>query len=357
MKVRNAIAGFGLAMVATVGGMATAQPAAAATAPGAFGPAAVVLNCIPGGADASIAADGAVRGFATCNGGVGEGPISYFGYRSGTAVYRQSTPWKGQVLAAAWDGVGATYVVFSDNGILQIGKRLENATFSPTTVLAVDVDDHTTADLVASHGKWWTVWSRHSGSDPTGPLSLFQAHTLLGTQLGGKITNPPAQGADSQPALTWNGSVLYLIWTRTANAAGAASDIWWASSTGGAWASAPFATVGTRNSAPSAVDAAGSVRVTWVRDGRIMYASRGTTYLTHSFASTGSNPKVGYSGGQTFLAWQHNNSLLFVQSSGSGWTSAVLAGFPGVPRNVMGQGGKARVLYLEDERLTINKQR
>ena len=223
-------------------------------------------------------------------------------------------------------------------------------------MLAVDVDDDTTADLVAANGKWWAVWSRHSGSDPTGPLSLFQAHTLLGTQLGTKITHPSALGADTLPALTWNGSVLYLFWTRTANAAGAASDLWWASSTGGAWASAPFATVGTRNSAPSAIDAAGSVRVTWVRDGHIVYASRGTSYLNHSFASTGSAPKVGYSAGRIFLAWRHSDSLLFVQSSGSGWTSAVLAGFPGSPRNVMGQGGKARVLYLEDERLTIDKQ-
>jgi len=355
MKVRSAMVSIGLTVLAAIGGIAGAQPAAAA-APGPFDPSVVVMNCIPGGADASIAADGAVRGFLTCNGGVGEGPISYFGYRSGTAVYRQSTPWNGQVLAAAWDGSGATYVVFSDNGVLQIGKRLENGTFSATTTLAVDVDVDTTADLVASNGKWWTVWSRHAGSDPTGPLSLFQAHTLLGTQLGGKITNPPAQGADWQPALTWNGSVLYMFWTRTANAAGAASDLWLASTTGGGWTSAPFATVGTNNSAPSAIDAAGSLRVTWVRDGRIMFASRGTTYLTHSFASTGANPRVGYSGGKTFLAWRHNDTLLFVQSAGSGWTSSVLAGFPGSPRNVMGQGGKARVLYLEDERLTIDKQ-
>lgn len=150
--------------------------------------------------------------------------------------------------------------------------------------------------------------------------------------------------------------MVYLFWTRSANAAGPAADLWWASSTGGAWASAPFATVGTSNSAPSAIDAAGSVRVTWVRDGRISYASRGTTYLNHSFASTGSAPKVGYSAGKVFLGWRHNDILLFSQSSGSGWTSAVLAGFPGVPTNVMGQGGKARVLYLEDERLTIDKQ-
>ena len=102
MKVRNALVSVGLTVVAVVGGIVGAPTAAAAPPP--FDPAVVVMNCIPGGADASIASDGAVRGFLTCNGGIGEGPISYFAYRSGTSVYRQSTPWEGQVLAAAWDG-------------------------------------------------------------------------------------------------------------------------------------------------------------------------------------------------------------------------------------------------------------
>jgi hypothetical protein len=355
MRLRSACVGIALAVTTAVGGLAGAGTASAA-APPPFDPPAVVWDCIPGGSDASIASDGAVRGFLTCNGGVGGGPINYFGYRTGSQVFRQATPWTGRVLASAWDGVSATYIVFNDLGVVKIGKRLENGSFSATTTLAVDTGDNTTADVVADNGKWWVVWSRNAGSDPVGPLSLFQEHTLGGTQNNGKISNPPSAGGDWQPQLTWNGSVAHLFWTRSANVAGGSSDIWLAESTNGYWVSSPFATAGTRNTSPSAIDAGGSLRVTWQRDGRINYASRGATYANHSFLSTGSSPKVGYSLGKTFLAWEHDDKLLFTQSSGSGWTSATTAGFPGVPAAVLGQGGKARTLYYEDERLTIARQ-
>src|SRR5664279_730478 len=99
--------------------LAAAAPAGAV---GPFGPDQIIVNCIPGPMAASIASDGTTSGFSPCNGGNGDGPITYFSQKPPGGIVREASPYTGKVLATAWDGADALYVLFTQGNNLRIAK-------------------------------------------------------------------------------------------------------------------------------------------------------------------------------------------------------------------------------------------
>ena len=142
----------------------------------------------------AVSSVGTVRGFAGC--GDTAAPIWFFRADPGQPGFRQPSPYTGVVLAVAWDGACATYVVYDTGSELRIGRRNEQGTGSfaqPTTLsTAVGAIPHR-ADVVANAGQWWAVWSEQVG--PGGEFAqeeLFQQRTLLGTQPRTRITSTAA---------------------------------------------------------------------------------------------------------------------------------------------------------------------
>ena len=336
-----------------------------AAAVGPFGSDVILADCIPGPMGASIASDGTTRGFIPCTGGVGDGAIGYFRHKPGLALVKDPSPYTGKVLATAWDGVDALYVIFTQGSDLKVAKRTESTgAYSGTTLLASGAGVVPfTADVVASAGKWWAVWSAQTG--PGGEFAqteLFQRHTLLGAAATTRITHTAASVGDAQPTLGYNGGLVTLISSRTTNPAiPGPSDLRIATSTGGSWTSTTLASAGTTNDRPDSVNVNGVTYVAWQRDGAIVQADNaGGTFATHTFATHGVGPKVGASGGRVFVGWTIGSSssqqLFFAERSAGSWTGVVLASFPGVAAAVLGQGGKARAIYGEDERFHLRAQ-
>ena len=276
-----------------------------------FGPATMVSAGIPGPSAAAIGADGITRGFVPSNGGAGDGPIAAFRYSGGGVLTKYGTPFTGKVLSAAWDGVSATYFVFTQGGTLKIAKRLENGLYSAAATLAsgavygVNLANAYQADLVASNGQWWVVWSRPTGSPAR--RALFQAHTLLGAQGPTQISFPAATTDDNTPTLGYFSGKLNLIWSRVTNpAVNGPSLLRIATSTGGAWAATNLLPAGTHNAHPDSFTSGGTIFVSWQRDGQIVQAQGNTVagFTSHTFATPGNAPKIGYSGGNLFVGWQ-----------------------------------------------------
>jgi len=331
---------------------------------GSFGPAATLVpSCGPGLGGAAIASDGTTRGFAECNGNP-DGPIWYFRHRPGAAPARQLTPYTGAVLAVAWDGVGATYVVFQQGSQLKIAKRTEaGGAYSPITTLTTTGANARlfTADVVASNGQWWAVWSEQVG--PGGEFAqteLFQRHTLLGVQPRTRITATASNIDDDQPALAYLNGKVTLAWTRAVDpAVPGPSDIRIATSTGGAWSSRLFASLGTANYDPDVFVAGVVTFVTWGRDGRVVVADNGTgSFVSRTFGTPGFIPSVAYSFGKVFVAWVSDpgNQVVVAERSGGVWTSAAVVGAPSAPTVVLAQGGKARVVYRTTSQVAIRTQ-
>lgn len=335
----------------------------AAAAPGPFGADQIVVNCSAGPARASIAADGTTHGFATCATGSQDAPIYYFRASPGAPIVREISPWTGEVEATAWDGVDALYVLFTKDGDLWIAKRLSSTgAYSAATLVDGGHPGYFGTGLVASNGKWWAVWSRNIGSGVSEYQQLFQRHTLLGTQGITRITTTPYTITDRNPTLSYHAGTVTLIWTRINNptASNETCDLRVARSHGGTWASTTLATQGTCNNDAESVDYNGVTYATWTQDLRVVVANdAGGTFVTHTFVAKGYLPHIGVSYGKVFLAWeiaQTSPALLFTQGSGSAWSSSVLTPTPGEVTAVLGQGGKARVLYLAVDKAHLRTQ-
>ena len=90
--------------------------------------------------------------------------IDYF-EGSGTTWTRQATPYRGFVVAVAWDTTG-TYLLYVDIARLElrITKRLTNGVYTGGRLLSTHVSfDGSSAqgDVVAVGGQWWAVWREH----------------------------------------------------------------------------------------------------------------------------------------------------------------------------------------------------
>ena len=337
----------------------------AAAAPGAFGADQVVANCSAGPTEASIAPDGTTRGFTTCSADAPHNPVYFFQTSPGQPIVQKLSPWTGDVEATAWDGADSLYVVFADDGDLWIAKRTSSTgAFSAATLLDSGHAGYVGTDLVASDGKWWAVWSRNIGSGVSDYQQLFQRHTLLGVQGITRITSTPFTITDRNPTLSYQPGTVTLIWTRITNPSSDPScQLRVARNHGAGWSSTPLASLGscrTGDDQADSIDYNGVVSATWVQQHRVVVGtSSGGAFSTHTFSAEGLFPKIGVSSGKVFLAWdmaQGNSGVLFTQGAGSSWSSSVLSHSPGEPTAVLGQDGKARVLYLAGHRAHLRTQ-
>jgi hypothetical protein len=343
-----------LSWIAVVSAALMLVGTAPAAAVGPFtSPETLVPGCSRGVGDAAIAADGTSRVFANCT-GTSSGRIWFFRDRPGSAPFREVSPYIGIVYAVAWDGLDTTYVVFQTGGELKIGKRVESSgAYSPLTTLTSTGANATlfTADVVASNGLWWAVWSEQVG--PGGEFAqteLFQRRTLLGVQGRTRITTTAANTDDSEPTLAYANGRLTMVWTRATNpAVPGPADLQIAESTGGAWTTARlFASLGDLNSDPDVAIYAGATWVTWVRDGRIVVANNiGGAFHSRTFAAPGSGPTVAVSGSHAFVGWYATGAdrAVLAELASGVWTSTQVIGPPSYPLRVLAQGSKARVIY------------
>ena len=336
---------------------------APAAAVGPFGPAeTVIAGCTDGVGDAGIAADGTTRGFFNCT-GVSAGTIRFFRDSPASAPTVEVSPYTGFVQAVAWDGQNATYVVFQQGSTLRIGKRVESTgAYAPATTLTTTGANAIafSSDVVAVNGQWWAVWSEQVG--PGGEfaqIDLFQRHTLLGVQGRTRITGT-TDSDDIEPTLAYTGGRVEMVWTRAfAPAVPGPSDLRIAESTGGAWLSRTFATLGTSNSEPDVFFSGGVTWVTWQRDRAVLVAdnARGG-FTSRTLTSAGIDPTVAVSGSTVFVAWYAFNAdrAVVAERAGGVWSSGQLDNPSSHPLRVLAQGTRARVVYVRDTTLLIRTQ-
>jgi hypothetical protein len=283
------------------------------------------------------------HGFADLWGsGCNEGfAIEYF-EGSGTTWTRQATPYRGFVVAVAWDTTG-TYLLYVDAARFQlrITKRLTDGTYTGGRLLSTHVDfDGSLAqgDVVAVGGRWWAVWREHLApggipGDEFDQTDLFQAYTIGGTlHARQRITTSPLW--DSMPTLAaMPGSTfpLTLIWARGGSDFGSdlPTDLRRAlGSAGGSWSSSTFATLGTLNFWPDAQVVGTTTYVAWLRDGRAVAADNGGgSFASHTFntpAILHGPPAVAVSSGNVVVGWTVPTTTSFrafvAERVGTTWT-------------------------------------
>jgi hypothetical protein len=345
-----------VALLATVLLLLGTTPAVAV---GPFGPAEVAVpSCSFGMGDAAIAVDGTTRGLGNCT-NEGSAEIWFFRAQPGVAPFRQLTPYRGVVLAVAWDGAGSTYVLFQQDSQLKIGKRVDSSGIyaSPATLAVVPLGFGYTVDLVASGGRWWAVWTQPMGVDRDQSV-LFQKHTLLGVQGPTQITSG---GVDFSPTLAYANGRMTLLWAQVVpgTSSPVQTDLRIASSTGGAWSSRPFATLGLDNDSPDVTVYGGVTWVAWARDGTIALANNsGGTFHSRAFATAGSHPTVAVSGSHVFVAWHAAlaDRVYLAQLADGSWSASQAAGAPSFPLRVLAQATKARIIFRAPGAIYIRTQ-
>jgi hypothetical protein len=321
--------------------------AAPARAIGAFGPPVTISDppCEFDAWNVDLARDTSevAHGFADlwgtgCNEGIA---IQYF-EGSGTTWTRQATPYRGFVVAVAWDPTG-TYLLYVDFATfnLRITKRLTNGTYTGGRLLSTHVDfDGSLAqgDVVAVGGQWWAVWREHVApggvpGDEFDQTDLFQAYTIGGTlHARQRITTNPLW--DSMPTLAaMPGSTfpLTLIWARGGSDFGSdlPTDLRRAlGNASGSWSSATFATLGTLNFWPDAQVVGTTTYVAWLRDGRAVAADNGGgSFASHTFRTPAilhGPPAIAVSAGNVVVGWTAPTNTSFrafvAKRVGTTWT-------------------------------------
>src|SRR6266540_3950646 len=244
--------------------------AAPARAIGSFGPPVTVTDppCEFDAYNVDLAQDtaGVAHGFADLWGSACNTTfrIDYF-QGAGASWTRETTPYRGFVVAVAWDATG-TYLLYVDAaGLgLRITKRLANGAYTGGRL----------------HGRQ-------------------------------RITNTAAWDSAPSLARTPAGTFpLTLVWARGGSDFGAnPADLRRAlGSAGGTWSSSSFATAGELNFWPDVKVVGTTTFVTWNRDGRTVATDNagGAFTTSHTFgtaASQSNPPRVGISGGNVFVGW------------------------------------------------------
>lgn len=376
-RIRTTIA---LVLVATAALLGTGPTATAAPAP--YGPAVPLLtNCGSSSqpADAAMAADGAVRGFANCV-RTESGSILYFRHRGGT-VFSQPTPYTGVVIKVAWDGLASTYLLFGRPGPdptteqLFIGKRLDNTgQYAPPTLLATTHRGslpHSLrpiqAALVAYAGKWWAVWTEPT-REVAGTLiySLFQRHTLLGVQPRTRITYPSAGADDSAPSLAYSAGLLTALWLRKPSAGAGAGYVMLGRLSGAAtWTARPVfdAVPGTTLTSTDLIQYVGVRYATWTLPYEVFVAANVLgTFRPRGFAATDAVAStVAVSGQNLFLMWWTGpdvggSHVVLVERQAGVWSSPTTIADASFGVRVLAQGGKGRLVYWSGSTLTLRVQ-
>ncbi len=323
-------------------------------------PVTVVPSCGDALADAAAGNDGAVRGFASCNLTSGS-RLTYFRHRGGT-VTRHTSPYTGIVRAVAWDGVNSLYVVYIQGSSLKIGKYAESTgAFAAPTVLSTHSGVVSfSADVVASHGKWWAVWSEQIG--PGGEFAqteLFQRRTLNGTLGKTRITNTASNIDDASPSLAYSNGTLSMVWTRTTNPnVPGPSTLRYATTTGSGFVASTFAG-GAENEAASIAVVSGRTYVSWQRGLTIWEKDNATgPWTTKRFATAGFNSSLAVSSGKVFVAWTTtggNQRVFVAERTGATWSGATVTGPFARSLSLAATAGKATTIYTPgtDVRLRV----
>jgi len=361
---------------ATAISSATAMPSAA---PAPYGPAIPLLTGCGTGqpADGTIAADGTVRGYATCDLN-GPRAIHYVRYRGGTA-FHQLTPYRGMVLQAAWDGLNNTYLLFTHAGPdptteqLFIGKRLDNTgQYAPATLLATthpSGPDRGTreiqATLVASASRWWAIWTEPTtGVSQPATYSLFQRHTLLGVQPRTRISYPAIGVADSAPSLAYSPGLLTALWGRAPDQGPGNAFLMLGQSKGTRWGARPVWSA-SRNILKSTdlISYAGIRYATWLTTWQVVVAANvlSTFYPRGYSVTNGADSTVAVSGQNLFLMWwtgpgMGGSQLFLLERQAGVWSSPVVITGAVPATRVLAQGGKGRLLYWDSETLMLRIQ-
>ena len=355
---------FAVIMAVLVGGV---MPAGAADP---FGPPRVLVPQASVGEDlvgvtAAVGADGTVRGFAGTQ-GLPSATIWFFRYGPRARVLRTPTPYRGSVLAVAWDGVDATYVVFQQDMQLKIAKRMERTgRYSAATTLdSRPLEIGFAASVVAAAGKWWVVWSKLI-VEPTGHhLAMFQRHTLLGTQGMTRISTSRTLN-EGVGRLFYANRRLTLVWDRMVEVSCCApSNLWISTSRGGPWSSRLLTTVASGSMGGVEVAFADGVTyLTWPLVRSIMYADNRTgKFVSRRIATStvnfGLSARLDISSGRVFVAiTTADRRVVLAERIGRTWTQVPVVGKPATGLAVLAQSGKARVIYRTASDIRIRAQR
>jgi hypothetical protein len=346
---------------ALAGALVVVAPARGAVQP--FGPAVTVLS--PGhpfgwaSGDAAVGSDGIIRGFVAFSGDGSwdDDAIRYF-EGSGSTWTSTVSPYRGSVLAVAWDG-SATYLLYqTQNGAIHITKRTA-AGFTGGRPLWMGIASGTTADLVAAGGNWWAVWSH--GYGPGGEFAqaeLVQALTLGRGHFhdgisGQRITFNPQ--SDRSPSLTLlpnggSGGQVLMAWVRDDGARGEQSAIRYARAAfDGRWTSQSYPT-GGRADSPDLFTYGPVVFSAYQRDGRIVQATNPPSgIVSNRFMTPGHGPRVASSYGKTFVGWVSSRSghIMVGEATAPGVAGELdltPTARPQALLAVTGRGGKATVI-------------
>jgi hypothetical protein len=310
--------------------------------------------------DAAQDTSGIAHGFAqlpfgTCG---NDPPIHYF-EGTGATWTQETTPYHGSVMGVAWDTTG-TYLLYLDGQQVRITKRLTDGTYTGGRVLSRSgASANPEGDVVATGGQWWAAWVEFAGTSRP-QLDLFQAYTIGGSAHGRqRITTH--QLWDHSPTLALTpGSIfpLTLIWVRgnTEGESATQTDLRRAlGNAGGTWSSSTLATIGFNNFWPDAQVVGTTTYLTWIRDGRAMFAdNQSGRFVSHRFntpAIEHGRSQVAVSSGVVYAGWTATVNRTFVAARVGGvWTGAY-ASPAGVPRfqflvGLVPRAGKATALNI-----------
>ena len=287
--------------------------------------------------------------------------IRYF-EGSGTSWTSEATPYRGFVVAVAWDTTG-TYLLYMDSGLnLRITKRQANGVYIQGRLLSPRANvgfDGSTAqgDVVATGGRWWAVWREHIApgggpGDEFDQTDLFQAYTIGGTYSPREriTTNPSWDGFPSlalTPATTFP---IRLVWKRGGSDFGPATEGDLRRALGdqdGGWISTTLTTAGFLNTWPEVQMLGTTTYVVWNRDGRTVQANNATgTFLSRTFvtpAVQNHRPRIAVAPGHVVVGWTTPSApfaAFVAERVGTTWSGAT-ASPAGVTRLQLLQGVSA----------------
>lgn len=348
---------LGLAAVSSTATAAATTAQQASAAPSWDSPFTVVGDSCWDGTDASISAGGTIVGFTSC-----DERLKFFQNRDTTRVVVNS-PYKGTVIASAWDGSNATYVLFQQDGHLKLGKRTHSTgTFGTPIILSMTFGHKGyDADLVARDGKYWAVWSQSVGGAPYYQSELFQRRTLNGPVGTTQITNTAANVNDTSPALAYADGKLTLVWARkTGTDPTEAGVIKIATSTGSSWTSRTFASVGDHFvDRPRVAVSQGKTYVIWVRDFSTYESDNASgTWVSHRVGAAANAMSISVSAGNVFIGSNPSGSsgIQVYQRKAGVWSSFTATGSDAYPQAVLAQAGKGHLLYTVNSGLKVRHQ-